>query len=82
MCQQTQAATAAPYYIRWLERFPDIETLAKAQPDDVRKAWAGLGYYSRATRLLSGAQKVVNECEGFVPESVDTLQNDIDGIGP
>ena len=48
MLQQTQIATVLPYYRRWMDRFPSVQTLAVASLDDVLKFWEGLGYYSRA----------------------------------
>jgi len=51
MAQQTQIKTMLPYFNRWLERFPNFETLAAAISEDVLKHWEGLGYYSRARNL-------------------------------
>ena len=51
MLQQTQVATAIPYYRRFLERFPDVAALAAAPVEAVLEAWAGLGYYARARNL-------------------------------
>src|SRR5207245_3151551 len=48
MLQQTTVKAVAPYYARFLARFPSVEALARAPLDDVLKAWAGLGYYARA----------------------------------
>ena len=56
MAQQTRIATMLPYYARWMERFPDFETLAPAPAADVLKHWEGLGYYSRARNLHRLAQ--------------------------
>ena len=58
MLQQTRVATVLPYYLTWMERWPDIATLATASIDDVHRVWSGLGYYSRATRLHQAARKV------------------------
>lgn len=65
MLQQTQVATAIPYWTRWLERFPTIQTLADAPLDDVLKQWQGLGYYARA-RNLHRAAKILCEQYGCV----------------
>ncbi|MCQ2105762.1 MAG: A/G-specific adenine glycosylase [Fibrobacter sp.] len=65
MLQQTQVSTVRDYYIRWMKRFPDIETLAAASEEEVFKYWQGLGYYSRARNILKTAQ-IVN---GLVRES-------------
>src|SRR3989440_1363618 len=51
MLQQTTVKAVAPYYARFLARFPSVEALARAPLDDVLKAWAGLGYYARARHL-------------------------------
>ena len=51
MLQQTQVATVVPYYRRFIERFPDIETLSAASLDEVLVLWSGLGYYARARNL-------------------------------
>ncbi len=81
MLQQTQVATVLPYYRRWLERFPTVFALADASEDDVLHAWQGLGYYSRARRLLAGARAVVERHGGRLPEDVDGLRA-LPGIGP
>lgn len=51
MLQQTQVVTVIPYYKRWMNSFPDIQTLANADYDDVLKHWEGLGYYSRCKNI-------------------------------
>ena len=55
MLQQTRVAAVIPYFERFLERFPTIEALASAPEEDLLKAWAGLGYYSRARNLQRAA---------------------------
>lgn len=81
MLQQTQAATVVPYFLRWMERFPDVATLARASVEEVMKMWEGLGYYARARRLHAGAQQVVRDFEGQIPGEEEALQK-ICGIGP
>lgn len=66
MLQQTQVATVRDYYIKWMERFPDIETLAKANEEEVFRYWQGLGYYSRARNILRTAKTV---CEQAVQQA-------------
>lgn len=61
MLQQTQVSTVRDYFVRWMMRFPDIETLAKASEEEVFKYWQGLGYYSRARNILKTAQSVSGE---------------------
>lgn len=51
MLQQTQVATVIPYYLKWMDAFPDFETLAAASETTILKSWEGLGYYSRARNL-------------------------------
>ena len=80
MLQQTQVATVLPYYARFLERFPDVATLATAPEDDVLAHWAGLGYYSRARNLHRAAQQVVAQHGGRFPADVALLA-DLPGIG-
>ncbi|KAJ7755354.1 DNA glycosylase [Mycena maculata] len=81
MLQQTQVATVIPYYNRWMEKFPTIRDLADASIDEVNSLWKGLGYYSRASRLLSGAQKAVKEYGGRLPDNATDMQANIPGIG-
>jgi A/G-specific adenine glycosylase len=67
MLQQTQVTTVLPYYERFLQRFPDVLSLAAASEDDVLALWAGLGYYSRARNLHRAAQQVVTQHGGRFP---------------
>ena len=67
MLQQTQVATAVPYYARFLDKFPDVTALARAHRGDVLAAWSGLGYYRRARHLHEAAGVVVREHAGSVP---------------
>ena len=80
MLQQTQVSTVLAYYERFLQRFPDVASLAAASQDDVFALWSGLGYYSRARNLHRCAQAVVNEHGGRFPGSSDALQT-LPGIG-
>ena len=68
MLQQTQVATVRDYYARFLQRFPDLRSLADAPLDDVLALWSGLGYYSRARNLHRCAQVVQREHGGVFPE--------------
>ena len=81
MLQQTQVATVIPYFERWMQRFPDVATLARAAESEVLHAWQGLGYYSRARNLQRAATLMVAEHAGRVPESVAELLA-LPGIGP
>ena len=80
MLQQTQVATVIPYYGRFLERFPDVASLAAAKADDVMALWAGLGYYTRARNLHRCAQVVVAQHGGEFPASPEMLAT-LPGIG-
>ena len=68
MLQQTQVATATPFYQAFLRRFPTLDALARAPIDAVLHAWAGLGYYRRARLLHAAAQEVVREHGARVPD--------------
>ena len=61
MLQQTQVSTVREYFIRWMKRFPDIETLANSSEEEVFRYWQGLGYYSRARNILKTAKAVTLE---------------------
>jgi A/G-specific adenine glycosylase len=81
MLQQTRASVVVPYFLRWMEQFPDVAALARAPLDDVIKAWEGLGYYSRARNLHRGAQQIVADFGGEIPDSKEALAT-ISGLGP
>jgi len=80
MLQQTRVETVIPYWERFLELFPDVQSLADAEPDAVLGAWAGLGYYSRARNLQKAARVVVDEHDGGLPDTADGLR-ELPGIG-
>ena len=80
MLQQTQVATVLPYYAKFLERFPDVATLAAAAEDEVLAHLAGLGYYSRARNLHNAAKQVVTQHGGAFPDEVELLAT-LPGIG-
>lgn len=80
MAQQTRVETVVPYYLRWLERYPTVEALARAPLDDVLKSWEGLGYYSRARNLHRAAGVVSDDHDGVVPDSVEGLKA-LPGVG-
>jgi len=80
MLQQTRVETVAPYYRRFLARFPDIGSLAAAPLDDVLAKWEGLGYYARARNLHRAARAVVESLGGAIPGTVDALAK-LPGIG-
>jgi len=80
MLQQTRVETVIPYWERFLEVFPDVESLAQANLDDIYAVWTGLGYYSRARNLKHAAETVVAEHDGRLPETADGLR-ELKGIG-
>ena len=73
MLQQTQVDRVRGYWSRFLERFPDVKSLADAELADVLSMWTGLGYYSRARNLHAAAQAVVAEHGGRFPANVEAL---------
>src|SRR5947199_3741002 len=81
MLQQTQVARVAEYYPRFLDRFPDLEALARARPRAVREAWDGLGYYARARNLHSLAKDVARRHDATLPSDPDELIK-LPGVGP
>jgi A/G-specific adenine glycosylase len=80
MLQQTQVSTVIDYYQRFIRHFPDIETLAAAEQDEVLAQWSGLGYYARARNLHKTARIVVDEFNGNMPASLQDLMA-LPGIG-
>lgn len=81
MLQQTQVDRVIPKYHAWLERFPDLETLARAKPKTVIAQWQGLGYNRRALYLHRIARVVTTELDGEFPQTNEELQQ-LPGIGP
>jgi A/G-specific adenine glycosylase len=80
MLQQTRVRTVLPYYERFLKRFPDVKSLARASESEVLELWAGLGYYSRARNLLRAAVRIVNDHRGRFPGTMEELRS-LPGIG-
>ena len=80
MLQQTQVATVLGYYKRWLDRFPTIRDLAKADEGSVLQVWEGLGYYRRARNLLQCAKIIVGRSAEQFPSTIEELMK-LPGIG-
>jgi A/G-specific adenine glycosylase len=80
MLQQTQVATVLDYYARFLQRFPDVRSLADASLDEVLACWSGLGYYHRARHLHECARVVVDVHGGVFPRGAEALAT-LPGIG-
>jgi A/G-specific adenine glycosylase len=81
MLQQTGVKTVAPYFLKFLARWPDVDALGRASLDDVLRMWAGLGYYSRARNLHACAVAVAHDHGGVFPDSEEGLRA-LPGIGP
>ena len=81
MLQQTRVDTVIPYYERFLEWFPTVETLANAPEERLLKAWEGLGYYSRVRNMQTAAQQIMNEFNGEFPSTYEGISS-LKGIGP
>lgn len=80
MLQQTTVKTVAPYFARFIQRWPDVRGLAAAPLQDVLKTWAGLGYYARARNLHACAKSVVEQHAARFPSSEEELRA-LPGIG-
>lgn len=80
MLQQTQVSTVVSYYLRFLDRFPTVETLAASPLEAVLEHWAGLGYYARARNLHRAARIVVEKHAGEFPRTQDALV-ELPGVG-
>ncbi len=81
MLQQTRVEAVIPYYKRWMERLPTLQSLAGATEEEVLNLWEGLGYYQRARYLRQAAQLVMEKYQGTLPQEPETLQ-ELPGIGP
>ena len=81
MLQQTTVVTAAPYYRRFLALWPDVDSLARAEREEILQRWAGLGYYARARNLHACARIISGERGGSFPADVPELLK-LPGIGP
>jgi A/G-specific adenine glycosylase len=79
--QQTRIDQGTPYFLKFIEKYPTIKTLANAPDDDVFKLWQGLGYYNRARNLITTARYIDAELNGKFPENYDQLLQ-LKGIGP
>jgi A/G-specific adenine glycosylase len=80
MLQQTQVATVIPYYHKWLRRFPDFSSLARASENEVLRVWQGLGYYARARNLHATAKTVMDRHRGNFPWEIEQMRQ-LSGVG-
>ncbi len=84
MLQQTQVGTVRKYYSRWIERFPDIFSLADASLEEVLKIWEGLGYYTRARNFHKGAKYIAENISSYGKNFPDNYEDwlKVPGVGP
>ena len=80
MLQQTQVKTVLPYFKKFTEKFPTIESLSKSNEKQILKLWEGLGYYRRARNLLVCSKKLITEYRGKLPKTLDEIKK-LPGIG-
>ncbi len=80
MLQQTRVETVEPYFDRFMRRFPDVASLARARRQTLLKVWEGLGYYARARNMHRTARRIVEENRGRLPDTWDALRR-LPGIG-
>lgn len=78
--QQTRVSQGAPYYLKFIDNFPNVSALANASEDEVLKLWQGLGYYSRARNLHQTAKYISKELNGKFPHQYKDVLN-LKGVG-
>ncbi len=81
MLQQTTVSAVIPYFEKWIQKFPDVQTLARAPIQEILAQWQGLGYYNRARNLHRSAQIIVDEHESRIPSEPDIVRK-LPGFGP
>ncbi len=81
MLQQTRVEAMTEKYLSFIEKYPDIDSLASSSEEDIAGAWKGLGYYSRAFNLRKGAEYVRDRFSSVFPESLEDALS-VPGIGP
>ncbi len=81
MLQQTQMDRGVAYFLRWIDRFSDVQAVAEAKEQEILKYWEGLGYYARARNLHKAAKIIASDFEGEVPCEYQRLLT-LPGIGP
>ncbi len=79
--QQTRVEQGLPYYMRFVENYPDVHALANASEDQVMRTWQGLGYYSRARNLHATSKYISQELNGVFPKTHTEIEK-LKGIGP
>ncbi|MBZ0244134.1 MAG: A/G-specific adenine glycosylase [Bacteroidales bacterium] len=78
--QQTRVDQGLAYYLKFIDRWPDVHQLAAADEQEVLKMWQGLGYYSRARNLLTAAKQLVNLYDGQFPKQAAEIKK-LKGVG-
>lgn len=78
--QQTRVEQGMPYFYRFLEKYPDVNSFSAASEDEILRLWQGLGYYSRGRNMLKTARQVVEQYSGKFPVEYDQLIK-LKGIG-
>ena len=81
MLQQTRVDTVIPYYNRFMERLPDLRSLAEVPEEELLKLWEGLGYYSRVRNLQKASRRIMAEYGGVFPGRYEDILS-LPGIGP
>ncbi len=81
MLQQTRVEAVKPYYVRWMEKLPDIDSLAHCEDETLLKLWEGLGYYNRARNMKKAAGIIMTDYSGQMPSTYDEIIA-LPGIGP
>ena len=79
--QQTRVQQGWQYYERFVQAYPTITDLAKAEDNAVFKLWEGLGYYSRCRNLLATARYIAFELNGTFPDTYEAILQ-LKGVGP
>ncbi|MBA2249257.1 MAG: A/G-specific adenine glycosylase [Chitinophagaceae bacterium] len=78
--QQTRVIQGLEYYNRFILKFPNVHSLAKAKENDVFKVWEGLGYYSRCKNIITSSKFIANELQGNFPDKYEDLLQ-LRGVG-
>ena len=80
MLQQTQVKTVIPYFIKFVNKIPNLEVLSTSNEKKILKLWEGLGYYSRAKNLHKTSKILIKKYNGKIPKSFEKLK-ELPGIG-
>ena len=72
--QQTKVATGIPFYLKFINKYPNIKKLANADEKEILKNWQGLGYYRRALNLHQTAKFVLKKLDGEFPKKINLLK--------